>query len=238
MKKRLELCCYNWNSVETAIQTGVYGIELCSNPHEGGVGPSPGFISKTRENTGIFLNVMIRPRGGNFCYSIKELEIMKKDIQYAIDLGADGLVTGILDENEKIDFKNTEMLKKVSGNTVFTFHKAIDVINIKDVDIENLINIGVDRILTSGGQKTALAGSKIISEWIEKYGGKINIVPGGGVRAENIKEIAEKTGAIEFHTSAAVCSSSKDKLEDNLYKHSYITANLDEVNAIMKNLKY
>lgn len=238
MQKRLELCCYCLDAVEIAKKSGVYGIELCSNPHEGGVGPSAGFISKAREAGNFFLNVMVRPRGGNFCFSERELEIMKKDIQFAIDLGADGIVTGVLDENVKIDLRATEMLKKLCGEKTFTFHKAIDIVDVKDNDIEQLINIGVDRILTSGGQKTALDGAQKLSVWIKKFGEKINFVPGGGLRSENIKEIAEITGASEFHTSAAVYSVSKDGSDKNLYSNSYLTANVDEVNKILKILKY
>lgn len=235
MKKKLELCCYCLEAIELAKENEIFGIELCDNPKEGGTTPSFGIIKNARNISDFFLNVMIRPRGGNFVYSGSEFNTMKYDIQNAMDLGADGIVSGILDSYGKIDFKRTEILQKLCGSKIFTFHKAFDVSRNHDLNIEPLINIGVKRVLTSGGCKTALEGSYKIAEWIKSYGTRINFVPGGGVRAENIKEISEITGAFEFHTSAAKIS--KHDNNDNLYSTDYLTADTRELIEIMGILK-
>ena len=177
-------------------------MELCAGIPEGGTTPSYGMIRNARENISIALNVIIRPRGGDFLYSESEIKEMIYDIQAAKELGADGLVFGCLNPDGTVDMKTMSRLMEAAGDTPVTFHRAFDHTNDPFKALEDIISLGCARILTSGCRPTALEGAELLSQLVEKAGERIIIMPGCGVCENNIAEIARLSSAREFHFSA------------------------------------
>jgi len=202
MKNILEISTYNIEGVRKALELGVDRLELCDNICEGGTTPSYGF-TKMAVNTGhknIF--IIVRPRGGDFLYSNDEFELMKEDIKIAKTIGVRGIVSGILTSDGKIDKVRTKELVELSKPMSFTFHRAIDMTANYEEAIEDLIEIGVERVLTSGQESTVPNGVEALKNIISKAGNRINILVGSGVNPSNLLDIKEKTGAKEFHMSA------------------------------------
>lgn len=193
------------DSVQSAIAAqkgGASRVELCDNLFEGGTTPSAGCIEITRKYTNIGLFVMIRPRGGDFCYSDIEFEQMEKDIQVSKSLGANGVVFGILTPDGKIDKPRTAKLAGLAYPMQVTFHRAFDMTADPMQALQDLIELKtVHRILTSGQEATAFEGSELISKLIRKAAGRIIVMPGAGVNERNISKIRSITGASEFHVS-------------------------------------
>ena len=204
MKKdyRIEICA---NSVESAVlaQTGgACRVELCAGIPEGGTTPSFGEILTARSVLRqTKLHVIIRPRGGDFLYSNTELEIMLHDIEQAKELGVDGVVFGCLTADGDIDMKAMERLMKKSDGLSMTFHRAFDVCRNYRKALNDIISLGCQRILTSGQQPNAVEGIPLLKKLVELAGERIIIMPGCGINPLNIRKIAEKTGANEFHFS-------------------------------------
>jgi len=174
-------------------------VELCENHHDGGTTPSAGSIQFARNNLQIGLFVMIRPRGGDFLYSDDEFEILKEDIRMAKNLGADGVVFGILLPDGSIDIKRMKELVTLSRPLGVTCHRAFDMTSDPFKAMEDLISLGIDRILTSGQQPTAPQGAGLIRELIARSKGRIIIMPGSGVKEHNVVELIRVTGAKEVH---------------------------------------
>lgn len=202
MNYNLEICIDSVESARIAAEGGADRVELCANLFEGGTTPPSSIIEECRKVKGIELMVMVRPRGGDFCYSDTEFLLMKKDIENIKSLGADGVVFGILDKEGSIDINRTKELVDLSSPMKVTFHRAFDMS--KDIykALEDVIEIGCDRILTSGGEQTAPEGVRNIKNLIEKAGDRIIILVGSGVNEDNIVEIAKGTGLKECHFSA------------------------------------
>lgn len=203
MKKVLENCS---NSIQSSIEAqkgGAIRVELCDNLAEGGTTPSLSQIQLTRENIDIQLNVIIRPRGGDFLYSDLEFESMKQDIHHCGKSKCDGVVIGILNADGTVDIERNKILVNIAReyNMSVTFHRAFDRCADLFKSLEDIINLGCDRILTSGGRKTALEGKEVIKKLIEQANGRIIIMPGSGINENNIAELVEATGLIEFHGS-------------------------------------
>lgn len=203
MKKVLENCS---NSVQSSIEAqkgGAIRVELCDNLAEGGTTPSLSQIQLTRENIDIQLNVIIRPRGGDFLYSDLEFESMKQDIHHCGKSKCDGVVIGILNADGTVDIERNKILVNIAReyNMSVTFHRAFDRCADLFKSLEDIINLGCDRILTSGGRKTALEGKEVIKKLIKQANGRIIIMPGSGINENNITELVEATGLIEFHGS-------------------------------------
>ena len=199
---RFEICA---NSVASCIATqegGADRVELCAGIPEGGTTPSFGMIRNARECISIALNVIIRPRGGDFLYCETELREMVYDIQAAKELGADGLVFGCLRPDGSVDMEAMSVLMDAAGDTPVTFHRAFDHTSDPFKALEDIISLGCARILTSGCRPTALEGAPLLAQLVEKAGDRIIIMPGCGVRENNIAEIARLSGAREFHFSA------------------------------------
>jgi copper homeostasis protein len=211
---KLEIIGFNIESCIAAQQAGAHRIELCDNPSEGGTTPSYGFIKVAREKLSIELFVMIRPRGGDFLYSDDEFEIMKADIKICKELGCDGIVIGVLNKDGSIDKKRCQELVVLAYPLGVTFHRAFDRTNDPLKALEDIIEIGCERILTSGLQPKAADGTQIIKELIAQADDRIIIMPGSGVTAENIISLAENTGAVEFHSSASMDIESKMNYEN------------------------
>ncbi len=197
----LEVCADSIESALTAQQAGAYRIELCDNLVEGGTTPSYGTIRQARELLNIKLYVLIRPRGGDFLYNDLEFEVMKSDIHCCGQIGCDGVVIGILLSDGSIDEVRCKELITIAEqyNMGVTFHRAFDRCNDCFKALETIINLGCERILTSGGKNTALEGAETIRQLIEKANGRISIMSGAGITPENISELLQKTNAREFH---------------------------------------
>ena len=199
---KFEICANSVASCIAAQEGGADRVELCAGIPEGGTTPSFGMIRNARENISIALNVIIRPRGGDFLYSESELREMVYDIQAAKELGADGLVFGCLRPDGSVDMEAMEVLMEAAGDTPVTFHRAFDHTSDPFKALEDVISLGCARILTSGCRPTALEGAELLAQLVEKAAGRIIIMPGCGVREGNIAEIARLSGAREFHFSA------------------------------------
>ncbi|HEX2968913.1 MAG TPA: copper homeostasis protein CutC [Bacteroidales bacterium] len=198
-ERKIEICCDSIRSAITAMNAGADRIELCDNLIEGGTTPSYGTIAIVRDAINIKLHVLIRPRAGDFLYDDGEYEIMKKDIDICKKSGVDGVVTGMLNKNGSIDRKRTKELVEIAYPMSVTFHRAFDLCRDPYSSIEDIISCGADRILTSGQHNKALDGTELISTLVKIAAGRIIIMPGSGLDESNIKEIAVRTGASEFH---------------------------------------
>ena len=194
-----EVCVNSAISAIEAQKGGAGRVELCENMHDGGTTPSAGSIRVARKNLHIPLFVMIRPRGGDFLYSDDEFEIMKEDIRMAGKLGADGVVFGMLMPDGAIDFLRMKTLVDLARPMAVTCHRAFDMTPDPLKAMDDLINLGIDRILTSGQQPTALEGSGLIRDLIAKANGRIIVMPGSGIKEHNIAELVRATGAKEVH---------------------------------------
>lgn len=204
MGRLIEVCA---NSVESAVKAqegGAYRVELCAGIPEGGTTPSYGEIAVARKLlTHARLHVIIRPRGGDFLYSPLEEEIMAHDIDMATRLGADGVVIGCLKADGSIDTDMAgRLLEHVGKGMSVTFHRAFDMCRDPMGALEQIVGLGIDRILTSGQEATAEQGIPLLRQLVERAAGRIVIMPGCGVNAGNIEKIARETGAGEFHLSA------------------------------------
>jgi len=198
----IEIAVFNLESAITAAEAGAHRIELCSAPAEGGLTPSAATLRLSRKYVKIPIHVMIRPREGDFCYSNREFESMVLDIAAAKMAGMEGVVAGILNPDGTVDEKRMAMLVDAAAPMNVTFHRAFDMVRDQDEALEAIIYAGCSRILTSGGQQTAMLGIENLSTLVQKAANRISIMPGSGVNLTNIKQIAEQTKASEMHLSA------------------------------------
>ncbi|KAL7990707.1 hypothetical protein Chor_014137 [Crotalus horridus] len=226
----MEVCVDSVESAINAERGGAGRLELCGNLMEGGITPSIGLLQVVKQCTRIPIFVMIRPRGGDFLYSDREIEVMKADIQLAKQYGADGLVFGTLTEDGYVDTELCTALLAASRPLPVTFHR------------------GFERVLTSGCDSSALEGLPLIKRLIEQAKDRIIIVPGGGITERNLQRILEGSGASEFHCSARSAKNSGMKFRNSSVKmgtslstpeHSSMVADVTKVrtlNAIAKNV--
>ncbi len=199
MKFKLEVCV---DSLESAIDAQIAGadrIELCSNLYEGGTTPSYGTIVSARNNLDIDLFVIIRPRGSDFLYTDPEFDIMRRDIDVCGEVGANGVVLGLLMQDGNIDIERTSKLIEYARPMKVTFHRAFDMCRDPLKGLEDIILTGAERILTSGQKSDASEGSALIGCLVKQADNRIIIMPGGGINDFNIRDIAQVTGASEFH---------------------------------------
>lgn len=198
----IEVCA---NSTESGVQAqagGAKRIELCAGIPEGGTTPSYGEIMTARKELQIAVNVIIRPRGGDFLYNEYEIEAMIADIRMCKELGVDGVVFGVLTKDGDIDMEVCRRLKNEASFLSTTFHRAFDVCRNPEKALDGLIELGFDRLLTSGQAPTAPEGAKLIKQLNEQSAGRIIIMPGCGVNENNVAELRSFTGCREFHMSA------------------------------------
>jgi copper homeostasis protein len=197
-----EACAPSVDAAIAAQRGGADRVELCADLLEGGITPSAGSIQLARQHLDIGLQVIIRPRGGDFCYTAVEFEIMRADIQMVKDLGADGVVIGVLNPDGTVDRERTEALIKLARPLNVTFHRAFDMtVNPYDA-LETLIELGIDRVLTSGQEITAYEGLDLITELVQMAGDRIIIMPGGGIHERSIHKIISRSGVKEIHVAA------------------------------------
>lgn len=198
----IEIVVYNIESALRAQEGGADRIELCDNPGEGGTTPSFGTIESVRQNVNLDVFVMIRPRGGDFHYSNYEFHCMRRDIDQCQKLSADGVVFGILNADGTLDKKRCKELIDRARPMKVTCHRAFDMTHDPLQTLEDCIEVGFDRILTSGHQTAASKGTVLIAELIKKSNGRISIMPGSGVNEETVEKIVSETAAKEIHFSA------------------------------------
>lgn len=174
-------------------------IELCVNLKEGGTTPSTSLTAAVIDGTRLPVFVLIRPRTGDFVYADAEIELMTRDVETAANIGVAGIVTGALTSDRGVDVEQTRALVKAAGGLPVTFHRAFDsAINMPDA-LEQLIDLGVTRVLTSGGAPTALEGAEVLAALVNQARDRITIVAGGGIREHNVGDVIGRTGVREVH---------------------------------------
>ena len=198
----MEIAANSLASAQAAQHGGADRIELCAALEVGGLTPSHAQIALARERVRIPLYVLIRPRTGDFVYDDSEYETMQRDIETCVSLGCDGVVIGALDARGSVDTVRCRTLIAAAGKLGVTFHRAIDVSADPRRALEDIIALGCERVLTSGAQADALAGAGLIRILVAQAAGRIVVMPGAGVNAENLGALRVSTGACEFHASA------------------------------------
>ena len=205
---------------------GADRVELFSNWLEGGTTPSSGMIAVVRETLVIDLHVMIRPRGGDFLYTKDEFDVMKRDIGSAKNLGANGVVFGLVNLDGEVDLERTRELVERARPLSVTFHRAFDMCRDLPRALEDLISCGINRVLTSGGEANALDGQRMLAELVSLAGNRVSVMVGGGVRKENVREILRETGARAVH--AGLRSTTASQMRFRNPRISFGAASQDE----------
>ncbi len=197
----VEICANSYESASNAMHAGADRIELCSELALGGITPSYGLIQKVVEELSINVNILIRPRSGDFTFSDDEFDVIKRDVCFCKDIGCNGIVSGVLTKNGSIDIARTKELVDLAKPMSFTFHRAFDWVDNPQKAIQELIEIGVDRILSSGQQSNAFEGISLLTDLKNLADGRIIIMPGGGINELNIVKFKNEEFK-EIHFSA------------------------------------
>ena len=200
----LEIAAGSLVSALAAQQGGADRVELCDALETGGTTPSYGTLALARDRLRIPLFVLIRPRPGDFLYDTLEAEVMLRDIETCVRLGCDGIVVGALDADGDIDEPLCRQLVAAAGPLPVTFHRAFDAVREPSAALERIVALGFSRLLTSGGRATAEEGSAAIAACVRQAHGRLEVMPGAGLDADNIARVASRTLAREFHASAKV----------------------------------
>jgi copper homeostasis protein len=198
---KLELCVETLANAEIAARGGAHRIELCGELADGGITPSLGLLEQVLASVAIPIHCMIRPRGGDFCYSPGELRAMERDIQHAKAAGAAGAVFGVLTSRGMVDISATRRLVEAARPMQVTFHRAFDVTRDLDTALEEIIAAGVDIVLTSGGAERITEGVDTVTRLVERAGARLEIMGGSGVRVQNAAALCEATGVAAIHAS-------------------------------------
>ena len=199
-----EVCVDSVESAVAAERGGAARVELCSDLIEGGLTPSYGMLRTVRAAVNIELMAMVRPRGGDFCYSDAEFLVMQEDLAAAKDAGADGIVLGLLSPDGTVDTARTKHLLELARPLPVTFHRAFDMTRDPFAALEQLAALRVDRLLTSGQEPTVLEGVDLIAELVRRAGRRLIVMPGGGITDRNVGRIVSATGVTEVHFGCAV----------------------------------
>jgi copper homeostasis protein len=205
--KNLEIACFNAESAVIAQINGADRVELCDNMLEGGTTPNFEIARKVRDELSIKMNVMIRPRGGDFVYTDTEFEQMKSEIEKFKDINVDGFVFGILNKDNSFNLERNKELVALAGPIPCTFHRAFDVVSNVYESLESLIDCGFQTVLTSGQGENVMKGIEVLQTLVEKANGRIAVMPGGGLRSTNIGILDQKVKASFYHSSAITDSS-------------------------------
>lgn len=242
----IEICANSVTSCLEAQRGGAYRVELCAAIPEGGTTPSYGEIVLARELLDIKLNVIIRPRAGDFLYSEIEHQTMLRDIEMCKKIGVDGVVFGSLTADGDVDVeRNRELMEAATGMSI-TFHRAFDMCRNPLGSLEKIIEMGFDRILTSGGQPKAEQGIELLKKLVQQANGRIIIMPGSGINEKNIVKIAKETGATEFHLSVRLPVESRMKFRNptvsmggkniEINEYAFPTTNAERIKKALENL--
>ena len=238
----VEVCANSFESARNAQAAGADRIELCSELGVGGITPSYGLLKQIREHISIPVHVLIRPRSGDFTYSEVEFEIMKNNVKLCVDLGFEGIVSGVLHTDFSLDIKRTEALKALAGNLKFTFHRAFDWVTDPERTLEQLDAMQVDYILSSGQRTSAWEGISLLSQ-LNDIATHCTLMPGGGVNADNIKKFRE-SGFRAIHLSG---SRYEPRLQDEPYvsmnspsflrDSGVFVSNIEAISAVVQEVK-
>lgn len=201
---KIEVCATNIQSALAAQRAGAHRIELCCALDGGGLTPSPGLLREARKHLDIRINVLIRPREGNFCYDERELSIMLDDIHFCREAGADGVVIGALDSTGKFDLPAMRAMLDAAQGMDVTCHRAFDYTADPFEALETLVSLGVRRVLSSGQAVSAYEGRFLLKQLVEKAADRIIVMPGAGISGKNFREIRDCTGAAEFHLTGRI----------------------------------
>jgi copper homeostasis protein len=197
----IEVCANSLESARAAQSGGATRVELCSALAEGGLTPGPAVIELARAELRIALHVLIRPRSGDFCYDDTEFAVMKRDIAFCQHAGMDGVVIGVLNPDGSVDTARMRELVSAARPMKVTFHRAFDMAAEAFRALDDVMALGVERLLTSGQRGSAMEGKTLIAELVGRAGNRLIVMPGAGVNKNNIRELVEATGAREFHLS-------------------------------------
>ena len=203
-KDQIEICCGSIQSAANAKAGGAVRVELCQGLVEGGTTPSPATIDYAVKELGLKVFVLVRPRGGDFCYNELEIRTMEEDVAYCKKAGAAGIVVGFLHADGSIDTELTRRFVELSAPLPVTFHRAFDECKEPLKALEQIIDCGCKRILTSGCQPTAIEGADMLQQLVKQADGRITILAGSGITPENAASLKQKTGAPEIHGSCKV----------------------------------
>lgn len=218
----LEIAANSLGSALAAQAGGADRVELCANLVEGGTTPSHGTLAVTRDRLHIPLYALIRPRTGDFCYAVADIEVMLRDIETFVALGCDGVVIGALDVEGDVDIPTCRTLIAAAAPLGVTFHRAFDAARDQIGALQTIIELGCERVLTSGGEAVALAGVERIAELVEQAASRLVVMAGAGVNASNVREIVERSHVRELHASARGLRASPSRHRND---------NLPELNA-------
>ncbi|MDR1023123.1 MAG: copper homeostasis protein CutC [Prevotellaceae bacterium] len=242
-KHVLEICADSVSGALAAQLAGAQRIEFCANLPEGGTTPSAAQIKEARRGLHIKLYVLIRPRGSDFLYSDAEFSIMKSDVHFCGQAGCDGVVIGMLRPDGSVDTERCRELVAAARRYAMgvTFHRAFDRSNDLFRAMEDIIELGCERILTSGGYSTAIEGADVIRQLIEKAGSRIAIMPGSGITPENAGELIRKTGLKEMHGTFRSRTESKmqhrnPRLSCQSEEYSLLTTDAQKVKEALKSI--
>ena len=225
---KLEVCANSYQSGKNAQDAGAHRIELCQELSVGGITPSYGLIKKVITDLSIPTFVLIRPRSGNFVYTAEEFAIMKSDIEQCKALGVHGIVSGVLNEDKSIDIARTKELIALTRPLPFTFHRAFDEVKKPEEALELLIELGVERVLTSGQEKSAVKGMSLLAHLNKQANGRITILAGGGISSQNAAQF-RAIGLKEIHASASITLN-----QDNaMFGYPQTVSDLTQIKAIL-----
>lgn len=224
----LEICANSIQSAKNAQEAGAHRIELCQELSVGGLTPSYGLLKLVKDKLNISTHVLIRPRSGDFYYNDEEFDQMKKDIEVCKELEFDGIVSGILKADSTIDIERTKVLIDLVRPLSFTFHRAFDEVKKPEVALQQLIELGVERILTSGQNPKAVDGIRLLRQLNTLANGQIIIMPGSGINADNAG-VFKASGFTEIHASA----SRKILQSKSLFSARQTVSDLDKIKAIL-----
>jgi copper homeostasis protein len=234
----LEIAVFNYQSALNAAGAGADRIEVCDNMHEGGTTPSYGTIKQLKRQLNIPVFAMIRARGGDFLYSGNEFEVMQKDLELFKKLGCEGVVFGFLKADGTVDKMNTSRFVELAYPMEVTFHRAFDRAVDPFMAMEDIIDCGCQRILTSGQKPVVDEGLSLVKGLVEKAGERIIILPGSGVRSGNIKELAIQSGAVELHSSARKIERSLMQFTNELMQETLdlVSVDVEEIRKMKQEL--
>ena len=210
MNRKLEVCTFNLDDLEIAAKNKVSRIELCINKNYGGITPPYHHIIDAI-SLGVKIHPIIRPRAGNFIYTSKEINSIINDVRFCRENNCSGVVLGVLDSNNEVDISNCKKIIKESGDMSLTFHRAFDETSNPYESMEKIIDLGFDRILTSGQEEKATDGVLLINKLVKQSKGRISIMPGSGIRASNVDLFLENNGISEIHSSCYINGSFSEK---------------------------
>lgn len=244
-RPKIEICCFNVQSVLIAEQAGADRVELCANYLEGGVTPSFATIKLAKERSNIAIHVIVRPRGGDFYYSDVEFDVVKQDVMMCKEMGIDGVVLGFLTPDGHVDIQKCIEISELASPMSINFHRAFDKVIDPFIALTDIINLGFDRILSSGLKPKVTQGIDILKELLDKANDQIIIMPGSGINANNIASIHKKLNAQEYHLTAKRFISSKMQFNNpevqfsdhpELNDNSIIEADLVEIQKVISAL--